>query len=189
MISPQITTYGVSVLSHPPLPFLVVRFLLVFLWSNVYTQHRCVQPRNKECRRSPPALSASPAKPSGFRCLASALRIRPLCPDPMRLFSKFHAVCALAVCSILLSASFLASQHYYRRVVLTKEPSSDFRAPASFDRRLVVFGDSWSDNNAAELQGSVWTDWLCNSVSVKATWLDQSGKLISRPSSHVTMKT
>eukprot|EP00136_Aspergillus_niger_P009731 XP_001401947.2 hypothetical protein ANI_1_958184 [Aspergillus niger CBS 513.88] len=94
----------------------------------------------------------------------------------MRLFSKFHAVCALAVCSILLSASFLASQHYYRRVVLTKEPTSDFHATASFDRRLVVFGDSWSDNNAAELQGSVWTDWLCNSFSCHHENLAETAK-------------
>ncbi|PYH96261.1 hypothetical protein BO71DRAFT_417980 [Aspergillus ellipticus CBS 707.79] len=97
----------------------------------------------------------------------------------MRLFSKFHTVCALAVCSILLSASFLASQHYYRRVVLTDEPPSDFQVAASFDRRLVVFGDSWSDNNAAELQGSVWTEWLCSSFSCHHENLAETAKSLS----------
>ncbi|KAB8072876.1 hypothetical protein BDV29DRAFT_158091 [Aspergillus leporis] len=80
----------------------------------------------------------------------------------MRLFNKFHAVCALAVTSILLSAWFLASQHYYKRVVSTNGEGSTFKAATSFDRRLVVFGDSWSDNNAGELQGPVWTEWLCS---------------------------
>ncbi|PWY87646.1 hypothetical protein BO70DRAFT_199094 [Aspergillus heteromorphus CBS 117.55] len=94
----------------------------------------------------------------------------------MRLFSKFQTVCALAVFSIFLSASFLASQHYYRRVVLTNEPPSDFQVAASFDRRLVVFGDSWSDNNAAELHGSVWTEWLCSSFSCHHENLAETAK-------------
>ncbi|RAH43257.1 putative HMG box transcriptional regulator [Aspergillus brunneoviolaceus CBS 621.78] len=96
----------------------------------------------------------------------------------MRLFSKFHAVCALAICSILLSASFLASQHYYRRVV-ADEPSAKLRPAASFDRRLVVFGDSWSDNNAAEIQGSVWTEWLCSSFSCHHENLAETAKSYS----------
>lgn len=82
----------------------------------------------------------------------------------MRLYNKFHTVCALAVASILLSAWFLASQNYYRRVVPTNGEDSSFNVATSFDRRLVVFGDSWSDNNAGELQGSVWTEWLCSKV-------------------------
>ncbi|PYH45253.1 uncharacterized protein BP01DRAFT_365730 [Aspergillus saccharolyticus JOP 1030-1] len=97
----------------------------------------------------------------------------------MRLFSKFHAVCALAICSILLSASFLASQHYYRRVVADDEPSAKLRPAASFDRRLVVFGDSWSDNNAAEIQGSVWTEWLCSSFSCHHENLAETAKSLS----------
>ncbi|KAE8349726.1 hypothetical protein BDV28DRAFT_140600 [Aspergillus coremiiformis] len=80
----------------------------------------------------------------------------------MRLFNKFHTVCALAVASILLSAWFLASQHYYKRVAPTNGEESGFDVATSFDRRLVVFGDSWSDNNTDELQGSVWTEWLCS---------------------------
>lgn len=83
----------------------------------------------------------------------------------MRLFNKFHAVCALAVCSILLSAWLLASQHYYRRTAST-DPAYGFRAAKTFDRRLVVFGDSWSDDNNGgdDVQGSVWTEWLCSMV-------------------------
>ncbi|KAE8146009.1 hypothetical protein BDV25DRAFT_163371 [Aspergillus avenaceus] len=80
----------------------------------------------------------------------------------MRLFNKFHAICALAVGSILWSAWFLASQHYYQRVVAANGNEPDFNPATSFERRLVVFGDSWSDNNAGELQGSVWTEWLCS---------------------------
>ena len=54
-------------------------------------------------------------------------------------------------------------------------------------RRLIVFGDSWSDNGQYpinppppeqapardEAQGKVWTDWLCSSVgpSVCSWWL------------------
>lgn len=82
----------------------------------------------------------------------------------MRLFNRFYALCALAVCSILVSALFLASQHYYRRVVPPHLAATEFHAADSFDRRLVVFGDSWSDNNAGAIQGSVWTEWLCSMV-------------------------
>lgn len=86
----------------------------------------------------------------------------------MRLTSKFHIVCAFAVFSILLSALFLGSQRfYYRRVGTADQPTVEFQAPASPDRRLVVFGDTWSDNNAKEIQGGkVWTDWLCSFVSL-----------------------
>jgi hypothetical protein len=86
----------------------------------------------------------------------------------MRLSSKFHIVCAFAAFSILLSALFLGSQHlYYRRVGAANQPGGNFQATTSFDRRLVVFGDTWSDTNANEvLGGRVWTDWLCSSVSL-----------------------
>ncbi|KAL4803631.1 hypothetical protein BDV18DRAFT_162650 [Aspergillus unguis] len=85
----------------------------------------------------------------------------------MRLASKFHIICAFAGFSILLSALFLGSQHfYYRRVKVADEPTVEFQAPTSPEHRLVVFGDTWSDNNAKELQGGkVWTDWLCASFS------------------------
>ncbi|PLB55003.1 hypothetical protein P170DRAFT_344416 [Aspergillus steynii IBT 23096] len=95
----------------------------------------------------------------------------------MRLFNKFHAVCALAVCSILLSAWLLASQHYYRRVAST-DPANGFRAAKTFDRRLVVFGDSWSDDNNGgdEVQGSVWTEWLCSMFSCHHENLAETAK-------------
>ncbi|KAL4872963.1 hypothetical protein BDV12DRAFT_192898 [Aspergillus spectabilis] len=96
----------------------------------------------------------------------------------MRLASKFHVVCTFAVFSILLSALFLGSQHfYYRRVGTADQPIVDFQETASVDRRLVVFGDTWSDNNAKEIQGgSVWTDWLCSSFSCHHENLAQTAK-------------
>ncbi|KAL4738327.1 hypothetical protein BDV11DRAFT_189919 [Aspergillus similis] len=96
----------------------------------------------------------------------------------MRLTSKFHIVCAFAVFSILLSALFLGSQHfYYRRVGTVDQPTVEFQAPASPDRRLVVFGDAWSDKNAKEIQGGkVWTDWLCSFFSCHHENLAQTAK-------------
>ncbi|KAL3479876.1 hypothetical protein BJX99DRAFT_53618 [Aspergillus californicus] len=96
----------------------------------------------------------------------------------MRLASKFHIVCAFAVFSILLSALFLGSQHfYYRRVGSADQPIVDFQSTTSSDRRLIVFGDTWSDNNAKEIQGgSVWTDWLCSSFSCHHENLAQTAK-------------
>ncbi|KAL5365685.1 hypothetical protein BJX96DRAFT_180063 [Aspergillus floccosus] len=95
----------------------------------------------------------------------------------MRRLNKFHAVCALAVCSIFLSAWFLISHGYYRRVGPANEPVSDFRTAATaFDHRLVVFGDSWSDNNAGKLQGSVWTDTLCSLFSCHQENLAQTAR-------------
>ncbi|KAI9366983.1 hypothetical protein BJX61DRAFT_379424 [Aspergillus egyptiacus] len=96
----------------------------------------------------------------------------------MRLANKFHIICAFAVFSILLSALLLGSQHlYYRRVGTEDQPIADFQATASFDRRLVVFGDTWSDNNAKEIQGgTVWTDWLCSSFSCYLENLAQSAR-------------
>jgi hypothetical protein len=95
----------------------------------------------------------------------------------MKLFSRFYALCALAVCSILVSALFLASQHYYRRVVPTHSAATEFHAAGSFGRRLVVFGDSWSDNNAGEIQGSVWTEWLCSMVRDILVKLNRRGNI------------
>ncbi|KAL2835190.1 hypothetical protein BDW59DRAFT_4939 [Aspergillus cavernicola] len=96
----------------------------------------------------------------------------------MKLASKFHIVCAFAVFSIILSALFLGSQHfYYRRVGSAHQPIVDFQPTASFDRRLVVFGDTWSDNNAKEIHGgSVWTDRLCSSFSCHHENLAQTAK-------------
>ncbi|EAW10526.1 uncharacterized protein ACLA_049980 [Aspergillus clavatus NRRL 1] len=94
----------------------------------------------------------------------------------MRLFNRLYALCALALCSILISSLFLASQHYYRRVVPAHSPAVEFDAANTFDRRLVVFGDSWSDNNAGEIQGSVWTDWLCSLYECHHENLAQTAK-------------
>ncbi|KAL4780717.1 hypothetical protein BJX76DRAFT_36476 [Aspergillus varians] len=96
----------------------------------------------------------------------------------MRLASKFHIICIFAGFSILLSALFLGSQHfYYRKVGAADQPNLDFQAPTSSGRRLVVFGDTWSDNNAKEIQGGkVWSDWLCSSFSCHHENLAQTAK-------------
>lgn len=96
----------------------------------------------------------------------------------MRLFNRFYALCALAVCSILVSALFLTSQHYYRRVVPPHLAATEFHAAGSFDRRLVVFGDSWSDNNAGAIQGSVWTEWLCSMVRDNLVKFNRRGYVV-----------
>jgi HMG box factor len=79
----------------------------------------------------------------------------------IRLFNRFYALCAVAACTILYSAWFLTSRNLGDIVPLASE---QFRTASSFDQRLVVFGDSWSDNETEEKQGRVWTDWLCGMV-------------------------
>jgi len=81
----------------------------------------------------------------------------------MRFLSKLHILRALAACSILYSAWVLTSQRY--RQVLPAGSDTGFQVAGSFDQRLVVFGDSWSDNSARDFEGQVWTDWLCSMVS------------------------
>jgi hypothetical protein len=80
----------------------------------------------------------------------------------IRLFNRFYGLVAVAACTILYSAWFLTSRNLGDIVPLA---SGQFRTAASFDQRLVVFGDSWSDNETEEEQGRVWTDWLCGMVS------------------------
>lgn len=79
----------------------------------------------------------------------------------MRLFNRFYALCAVAACTILYSAWFLTSQ---RDGNIVHVETGHFQTASSFGQRLVVFGDSWSDNETVELQGRVWTDWLCSMV-------------------------
>ncbi|KAF7720007.1 Uncharacterized protein PECH_008125 [Penicillium ucsense] len=91
----------------------------------------------------------------------------------LRLFNRFYTLCALAVCTILYSAWVLTS-----RTLRTAQPFAglQFRTAPSFDRRLVVFGDSWSDRKTVEGQGRVWTDWLCEQFSCHQENLAQSAK-------------
>lgn len=75
-------------------------------------------------------------------------------------------MCAVAACTILYSAWFLTSRNLGDIVPLASEK---FQAASSFEQRLVVFGDSWSDNETREAQGMVWTDWLCSMVGIRAS--------------------
>lgn len=82
----------------------------------------------------------------------------------MTLFDKFYVLCALAACSILVSFWLLVSHRYrYSRVSYDTQPIGGLQTATEFDRRLVVFGDSWSDLNSGEVR--VWTDLLCDSFS------------------------
>ncbi|KAJ5637710.1 hypothetical protein N7490_007589 [Penicillium lividum] len=91
----------------------------------------------------------------------------------MRLFNRFYALCAVAACTILYSAWFLTSRKFGDIVPLA---SNKFETVTDFDRRLVVFGDSWSDNETEEPQGKVWTDWLCEKFSCHQENLAKTGK-------------
>ena len=87
----------------------------------------------------------------------------------MRFFSRFTAIVAVCMCSVLYLAYILPglSVKHELKNVWSKSP-----------RRLIVFGDSWSDNgeypidppskdlmpSREDAQGKVWTEWLCKSV-------------------------
>ncbi|KAJ5160848.1 uncharacterized protein N7482_007852 [Penicillium canariense] len=91
----------------------------------------------------------------------------------MRLSNRFYALCAVAACTILYSAWFLTSRNFGDIVPLTSEK---FRTATSFDQRLVVFGDSWSDNDTGDERGHVWTDQLCEMFSCHQENLAQTAK-------------
>lgn len=79
----------------------------------------------------------------------------------LRLFNRFYTLCAVAAVTLLYSAWVLTSRHLGNSEPLV---GGSFRTVSSFDRRLVVFGDSWSNVKTEERQGRVWTDWLCEMV-------------------------
>ncbi|KAJ5669990.1 uncharacterized protein N7477_005353 [Penicillium maclennaniae] len=91
----------------------------------------------------------------------------------IRLFTRFYALCAVAACTILFSAWALTSRAYGD---ITPIKSGNFQTVTEFDQRLVVFGDSWSDNETEELQGKAWTDWLCGMINCHQENLAQTSK-------------
>lgn len=89
----------------------------------------------------------------------------------MRFATRLIAILGLSLCSILYLVWFLP-----RALKLKNElPNIWNKSP----RRLIVFGDSWSDNGEYPVdppskallpsrdpaQGKVWTEWLCMDVS------------------------
>lgn len=78
----------------------------------------------------------------------------------MRMFNRFYGLCAVAVCTILYTTWFLSGRRFSDAVPL----AGKFQTSKEFDRRLVIFGDSWSDSETEEEQGKVWTDHLCEMV-------------------------
>ncbi|KAJ5298917.1 uncharacterized protein N7443_007037 [Penicillium atrosanguineum] len=93
----------------------------------------------------------------------------------IRLFNRFYALCAVAACTILFSAWALTSRAYGD---ITPIKSGNFQTVTEFDQRLVVFGDSWSDNETEELQGKAWTDWLCGMFNCHQENLAQTSKSV-----------
>lgn len=89
--------------------------------------------------------------------------------NPIKLLTRSHGAVAVCICSILYLAWYLPSVNVRHEL---KSAWSD--AP----RRLIVFGDSWSDNGRypvdsppkkllpvkEDAQGPVWTEWLCLAV-------------------------
>ena len=87
----------------------------------------------------------------------------------MRLFTRFTGIVGVCLCSII----YLIYYHPASSV-RTELKNAWSEAP----RRLIVFGDSWSDNgkypidpppkhmlpNRDQAQGQVWTEWLCTAV-------------------------
>ncbi|KAJ5344838.1 hypothetical protein N7541_007336, partial [Penicillium brevicompactum] len=95
----------------------------------------------------------------------------------VRMFNRFYVLCVLAACTILTSAWFLTSRRFPDLVPLAVGP---FQVASTFDQRLVVFGDSWSDNSTTNSQGGVWTDWLCSMFSCHQENLAQTANPLLR---------
>ncbi|KAL9603133.1 MAG: hypothetical protein Q9219_001336 [cf. Caloplaca sp. 3 TL-2023] len=90
--------------------------------------------------------------------------------NPIKLLTRSHGAIAVCACSILYLT------YYFPTVSVRHELRS---AWSNAPRRLIVFGDSWSDNSIypadsppknllpvkEEAQGPVWTEWLCLAVS------------------------
>ncbi|KKA20516.1 hypothetical protein T310_5460 [Rasamsonia emersonii CBS 393.64] len=76
----------------------------------------------------------------------------------MRFVSKFYILVALAGCSILFSVRLLWMSSDYMPISPGHDPAFQVT-----EKRLVVFGDSWSDSASRdEEQGPLWTEWLCS---------------------------
>ncbi|KAJ5101662.1 hypothetical protein NUU61_003884 [Penicillium alfredii] len=99
------------------------------------------------------------------------------------LFSRFFVLCAVVACTIFSFTWLwlLSSQEFGEIVPLTPER---FQTPNPFKQRLVVFGDSWSDNDTENLPGKVWTDWLCSMMDCRQDNLAQTTP--SRPQGKYT---
>ncbi|KAJ5585553.1 uncharacterized protein N7459_005353 [Penicillium hispanicum] len=93
----------------------------------------------------------------------------------IHLFNRFYALCAVAACTILYSAWFLTSQNFGDVIPLRSE---HYTTAKTFSQRLVVFGDSWSDNETEEAQGQVWTDQLCSMFSCHQENLAQTARSV-----------
>lgn len=85
----------------------------------------------------------------------------------MRFLTKFYVLAALAACSILSSSWWLNTYWKRQAAAAAIAAGSADNDKEAFSYRLVVFGDSWSDDGYAHnaLQGQVWPQKLCAQVS------------------------
>ncbi|OQE13019.1 hypothetical protein PENFLA_c057G01650, partial [Penicillium flavigenum] len=88
-----------------------------------------------------------------------------------RILNRFYALSAVAVCMILTTAWFLTSRSFSDIDPLA---SDTFQIANMFDQRLVVFGDSWSDNKSNSPQGKL----SCHQENLAQTANPQKDKTI-----------
>ena len=98
--------------------------------------------------------------------------------------TKFTSILAVGLCSILYLTWYIPSisvKTELQRLIPIRPPRTEVGGywDAS-PRRVIVFGDSWSDNGQylvdppskdltpirEEAQGKVWTEWLCSAVPI-----------------------
>lgn len=89
--------------------------------------------------------------------------------NPIKFLTRSHSAIAVCICSFVYLAWYLPSVNV----------KHELRSARDAPRRLIVFGDSWSDNVQypvelpakklvpikEEAQGPVWTEWLCLAAS------------------------
>ena len=121
--------------------------------------------------------------------------------SPSRFLTRITGLTAILVvglCSIFYLTFFLPGFSVKSGLVRwVPKPSNKTEPQAHWDqspRRLIVFGDSWSDNGLypidpppedqpptrEEAQGKAWTEWLCSAVWRLATSASKSYSQISR---------
>lgn len=105
--------------------------------------------------------------------------------------TSFATVLILSLCSILYVTrsipGYSVKNNWERLLPVISDKTQIKLHWDDSPRRLIVFGDSWSDNGQYpinppppeqapardEAQGKVWTDWLCSSVGLSecSCWL------------------
>lgn len=98
----------------------------------------------------------------------SPLKVDVLDHWKMRFVAKVTLLGVLALCSVLWTLQRLRASG---AVLLLEENSKHtYETAETFEKRLVVFGDSWSGSvSQQEQQGDAWTQWFCLMVKRSLT--------------------